>query len=509
MTDTIARIDPFPFQHRVADLMRTDVPVLPPEETLAAAAAAMAQRNISASIVLDATRQPIGIVTERDVLRKVAADGANALQVPLAVVMSKPVASVAADAFFYVAIARMNRLRHRHLAIVEASNGAFVGLLDVRAILHQRASVALAVADQVAQAATPADLAAAFREMPALARSLRQEGVAAHQVAAVLSGVVRDMTSRAGEMAADQMERHDRGSAPASWCLLVLGSGGRGESLLTADQDNALIHDYMEDDHPWFEEFGRRVTGILDQSGVPYCRGGVMASERNLRHNLDGWQRELDEWFVRPEPRALLNADIFYDFTAVSGHAELAGALRGYAMRAKDARLFLNLMAKQIDDKSSALGWFGRFKTRKGRIDLKVGGLFPIVAGARILALRLGSVALSSRDRWRDAFAAGIISDEDLARVLDAHELILGLMLDQQLEDLGHGGPATTQVEVRRLLDLEQDRLKQALHMVGQVDVIVRNALGEAAIRVPQTAPRLDPARRGQPKPRRSRNDGG
>jgi signal-transduction protein with cAMP-binding, CBS, and nucleotidyltransferase domain len=301
------------------------------------------------------------------------------------------------------------------------------------------------------------------------------------------------------------MEAHDRGKAPANWCLLVLGSGGRGESLLATDQDNALIHDYTEDDHPWFEEFGRRVTSILDQAGVSYCRGGVMASERNLRHNLDGWRQNLDTWFERPEPRALLNADIFYDFTPVGGRVELAAALRQYAMKAQEARLFLNLMSREIGDKSSALGWFGRFKTKKGRIDLKVGGLFPIVAGGRVLALRLGSTALSSRDRWQEAFAAGIISEEDLARLLEAHELILGLILDQQLEDLEHQRHATTLVEVRRLLALEQDRLKESLQIVGQVDLIVRNALGEAALRV---VPSPEPGRRGSPKARRSRNDG-
>ena len=145
--------------------------------------------------------------------------------------MSSPVASVPADAFFYLAIARMNRLHHRHLAIVHPENGTFVGLLDVRAILHRRATAALAIADQVAQAETAIDLAAAFKQMPALGRSLRAEGVAAHHVASVLSAVIRDMTGRAGEMAAAQMEKHDRGKAPSDWCLLVLGSGGRGESL--------------------------------------------------------------------------------------------------------------------------------------------------------------------------------------------------------------------------------------------------------------------------------------
>lgn len=499
MTDTtaVARIDPFPFQHRVADLMNPAAPILPPTASLAAATNVMVNRNASAVIALDAAGRPAGILTERDVLTQLARNPARALKVPLSEAMSAPVASVPADAFVYLAIARMDRLRHRHLAVVHPESGAFVGLLDARAVLHQRATVALAIGDQVAQAGTQQELAEAFGRMSELGRSLRAEGVAAHQVAAVISGVIRDMTARAGQLAAAAMEAQGKGRPPADWCLLALGSAGRGESLLAADQDNALIHGFPDDDHPWFAEFGARVAQILDAARIPYCRGGVMAMNRNLRHNLAGWQRTLDGWFADPEPRAILNADIFYDFAPVEGRYALATALRAAALRAQDARLFLNLMANEIGEKSGALNWFGRFKTKKGRVDLKIGGLFPIVAGARVLALRLGSGALSSRDRWREAFAAGIIVEEDLARLLDAHDLILGLILDQQLEDLGKGLSASSQVEVRRLRDLEQDRLKEALHVVGQIDLTVKNALQDATYRDREKDP--SPAQKATP----------
>jgi signal-transduction protein with cAMP-binding, CBS, and nucleotidyltransferase domain len=489
MTDIapMARIDPFPFQHRVANLMKRDVPVLQRSDTLAAAVEVMTSQHASAVLILDTARRPAGIVTERDILTRLAKDAANALTAPLSEVMRAPVVSIPADAFLYLAIARMDRMHYRHLAVVEPDSGAFIGLLSARDVMRQRATVALAIGDQVAHARSAQELAAAFVRMPELGRSLRAEGVAAHQVAAVISGVIRDMTARAGGLAAAAMAVDGKGEAPAEWCLLVLGSGGRGESLLAADQDNALIHDGHEDDHPWFQEFGARTSRILDEAGIPFCKGGVMASEQRLRHNLQGWRRNVDQWLERPEPEAILNADIFYDFAPVAGSFALAAELRRHAARARDARLFLDLMAGEIGEKSGALGWFGRFRTSKGRVDLKIGGLFPIVAGGRVLALRLGSTALSSRDRWRDAFAAGLIVEEDFVRLLDAHELILGLMLDQQLEDLSEGLPATSQVEVRRLLDLEQDRLKEALHLVGQIDLIVKNALMDSADRPGRT----------------------
>jgi hypothetical protein len=71
--------------------------------------------------------------------------------------------------------------------------------------------------------------------------------------------------------------------------------------------------------------------------------------------------------------------------------------------------------------------------------------------------------------------------------------MILGLILDQQLEDLGEGLPATSQVEVRRLLELEQDRLKEALHLVGQIDMIVKNALMDAVYQPREHGSHADP----------------
>ena len=48
MTDTtaVARIDPFPFQHRVADLMMTDVPILTRTDPLAAAVKVMQDADV-------------------------------------------------------------------------------------------------------------------------------------------------------------------------------------------------------------------------------------------------------------------------------------------------------------------------------------------------------------------------------------------------------------------------------------------------------------------------------
>ena len=54
---------------------------------------------------------------------------------------------------------------------------------------------------------------------------------------------------------------------------------------------------------------------------------------------------------------------------------------------------------------------------------------------------------------------------------------------------------------MRRLLDLEQDRLKEALHLVGQIDLIVKNALEDVVLR-PGRGPTLVVTQKATRRPR-------
>jgi signal-transduction protein with cAMP-binding, CBS, and nucleotidyltransferase domain len=204
-----------------------------------------------------------------------------------------------------------------------------------------------------------------------------------------------------------------------------------------------------------------------------------MAANRDLRHNVRGWRRRISAWLEAATPEALLNADIFYDFKPVAGDIALAASLRAEATTSgRGHRVFHALLARGIGQKGSALTLLGNFKVRSGRVDLKGRGLQPLVSGARVLALELGITTTSTLGRWRAAHAAQLVSEHDLIRIEDAFTLILDLILEQQLTDLDSGIAPSANVATGRLHMLEKHRLKQALQMVDQVDLLVRNSLG-------------------------------
>jgi CBS domain-containing protein len=465
----LERIDSFPYRHRVRDVVVPLVDIAA-EVTLEQAARRMRDAKVGSVVVLDPAGAPAGILTERDLLTAVGQDGAAALARTMGATMSRPVATVPVEAFVHVAIGRLDRLGIRHLVAVDAA-GRAVGIIAVRNLLHLRAGKALALGDEIGAAGTAAALADVQRALPALARGLRAEGVTAAQVGAVIAGVLRDLTARAAELAEREL-----GPPPAPYALLVLGSGGRGESLLAADQDNALVHAPADD--RWFAAFGQRVADMLDQAGIPYCQGGVMAARPDWRHTPEDWLAEVGRWVRRAEGEAMLNVDIFFDFARAHGDAGLAEALRAQALRqAADTPLFLRLMAQEVERGGSALGAFGRWRSKQGRVDLKRGGIWPIIAFARALALRCGIAATGTPERLDAAVADGHLRQEDGERLATTFELVLGEILEQQLVDLAAGRAAGNSIELERLSRDRRARLKDALGNLDTLPVLLQDAL--------------------------------
>lgn len=462
----LRRLDAFPYLRRVGEVMARPLVTIEPRSTVAQAAAILTERRVSSLVMLDSQDRPLGILTERDVVRAVAGSRSEALSAAVTTISSSPVATVDENDYVYVAIGRLDRLGFRHLVVVDGK-GSAIGMVTARALLRQRSADALHIADQVDAASDAPSLAGARAKLPGLAQALLSEGIAAPEIAAVLSSVLRDITRKATQIAIAAMTEAGRGPPPAPWAMLVLGSGGRGESLLGPDQDNALVHLGTDADDAWFAELGRRVADLLDQAGIPYCRGGVMARESAWRHTLGGWSDVVRRWAGAASPKDVLAADIFFDFVAVAGDRDLAERLRRVALaEVTGSPMFLQQLAVDLARTRAPLSLFGKLQGEAGRLDLKLHGLLPIVGAARALALRHGIESTSTPERLRLLAKAGHLADADLVQQTEAHALLMRLSLEQQVADAATGRIPRGKVEIARLDRPAQKRLGKALKQV-------------------------------------------
>ncbi|NMM46689.1 CBS domain-containing protein [Rhodospirillaceae bacterium KN72] len=468
-----ARIDSFPYRHTAGDLMRSPPIALPESADLTTALSLMVERGISSVILTPAGRHDTnGIVTERDVLKALHGSGPSLLDRQIGEIGTFPLAAIHQGEFVYRAMARMNAGGFRHLG-VEASDGTLVGVLSVRDLLQQRADEAISLDDGIESADTPDDLAQVWSKLTAVAAALVYEDVDARSIATLISRELRALTQRACEIAEAELRKSGHGGPPVPYAMMVLGSGGRGESLLAMDQDNAVVYADDPNDRPhdeWFESLGKRVADILNDVGVVYCKGGVMAMNAAWRKDVAGWRATIGSWIGKSRPEDLLNCDIFFDALPVHGNSALSEAVRKDALSAaRSARPFQRFLALNAGRFNSQIGWFGRLKTEDGRIDLKLNGILPIISTARVVALQHGLDLRGTPERLSAARDLGLAKDRTIDNLIEAHGILLNRILRQQLRDLDQGVALSNRVTPGDLSGIERQELKWALEQVPRV----------------------------------------
>lgn len=111
---------------------------LPPEASALVAAQLMNDRGIGAIVVLGEGK-PVGIFTERDVLRRVVAKQLSPAEVLLSDVMSPDPVTCDLDTDVDTCAAIMTQRRIRHLPIV-TDDGTVIGLISIGDLVAMRVS---------------------------------------------------------------------------------------------------------------------------------------------------------------------------------------------------------------------------------------------------------------------------------------------------------------------------------------------------------------------------------
>lgn len=332
------------------------------------------------------------------------------------------------------------------------------------------------------------DLADAHAWQPTLVDALVRLDLPAWRIAQLISDHNAWLYRRAIRLALDEMTGQGWGEPPAAFCVLVMGSGGRYESLLGPDQDNAMvIADYPDARHTaidgYFQSLGERFTARLDEAGIPLCSGQVMARWPMWRKRLSEWREQLAIWTAERRVKRVQQANILFDFSPVYGEAALAAALgETIATLMPSAALFLDEMASLLDELPVALDRFGRLAggvegaPHERALDLKRQGLLPLVGAVRLLALRHGVRESDTRRRLVALVARDALSAEACRALTAALGRLQGLVLAEQRHNLVAGRAADGWVDVARLGEDQRLLLRHDLQQIRSLIRRVRRA---------------------------------
>ncbi len=484
-----SQIDSFPFRHRLGELARSPATIIPKDASLTYAAAAMVQDNSDCAFIGKDSTHIEGIISERDVINAMALQPDKISDIRAGQIMSFPVEGLSETSLLHVALGRMASKGIRHLAVLN-SYGHLSGWVSARELVHSRGSEAYALGDGILTAPNAEALAKATAQLPQLANAMLGEGIGARDVAGIISQEYLLVTQRAAELAEEKLNAEGI-NLPCPWALMVLGSAGRGESLLAADQDHAIVFEDPEHTSSGtaadaatlnqrrdvFMQLGTEIASILDRARIPFCKGGVMSKNPEWCRSMLEWRRAVAHWVRRASPKDLLNVDIFFDFAVVAGYPEMTERLNQLSQTPGTRNAgFLKQLAAKASSYAPSRTLFGGFKTTDGRLDLKMGGLLPIVEMARILAIAEGAALRTTCDR------INLRADDDnapvtLARLDKDHELMVRLILRQQLMDLANGIPPGNKIEVKHLSRDDARDLKLALGRVDQISNLMKDML--------------------------------
>jgi signal-transduction protein with cAMP-binding, CBS, and nucleotidyltransferase domain len=183
------------------------------------------------------------------------------------------------------------------------------------------------------------------------------------------------------------------------------------------------------------------------------------------------WRDQIAIWARKRTGAALLFTDIFLDLRAGWGEAAPAEALRAEAMALLAAQPAWGAM---LAAQSARFGvgltlWGGFADDEPGpgtRTDLKLHGLMPLVAAARLAALRAGVAAPATPARLAGLAAKGVLSAGEATQLQAAFATLLDAVLRQQLADLAAGLRPGNLVDTGVMPQAARATLKDALKAV-------------------------------------------
>jgi CBS domain-containing protein len=109
-----------------------------PHRTLKEVIDMLAAKGVGAAVVTDASMNVLGILSERDVVRVIAENGAGALEDQVSRHMTPKVITVTRDATVDYLMATMTEGRFRHLPVVE--DGRLIGLVSIGDVVKRHVS---------------------------------------------------------------------------------------------------------------------------------------------------------------------------------------------------------------------------------------------------------------------------------------------------------------------------------------------------------------------------------
>jgi CBS domain-containing protein len=452
------------FNQHVASIYNTKLVFGETSMTIREAAGTMAGSNISSLFLRSAEKQCVGVVTERDLTRRVIAKGLD-IDRPVSDIMSSPVRTISEFALIFEALMAMLENNIRHLAVTDIDDNV-VGVMVDRDLLAAQGRLPLFLIRRISEAATIEEVIENHNRLPQLIRNLISGGAKASNVTQFITTVSDGVLEKVMAFTLDQL-----GPPPVKFVFMTLGSEGRREQTLKTDQDNAIIfEDVPKKDEgevrEYFLKYGEIACGLLNQAGYDFCTGEVMAKNPKWCQSLSTWKSYFSDWIHTAEGEDLLRASIFFDFRGGYGDFELIDALRRHLFNSLKGWVgFFRHLTENALYFKPPLGFFRNFLVEskgmhRDEFDIK-SAMTPIVDFARIYALHNRIEETNTLERLAYLRRKEVLTQKEYEELEKAYSFLLQLRFVRQLTTIVEKSKPDNYINPKDLTRIEQKMLKE------------------------------------------------
>lgn len=464
---------------RVGDIIQRRVISVDPQCDIQGAVELMTDLSIS-SLLIEEDRKPLGILTDKDLRRRVIAERLD-YKTPVSEVMTKDPWTVSVDSLLLNALEIMCRRNIHHLPVMDR-DGELTGMVSSTDLMNRLQTDPVSMISKIHRQNAVEGLVAISRQLPDLVDFVAQTKLPSFIGSQIITSITDALTQRLIEI---HIATH--GAPPCLFSWVAFGSQARNEQALNADQDNALVIEREPGGSVgiYFEYLAQTVCDGLDACGIPYCKGGIMAKNKDHRLSLRSWKQLFEGLLSSPTPSAVMRASIYFDARCIYGSNSLFNGLRKdtLAMTSRN-ELFLYHLADDATKVKAPIGLFKNLildkKQNKDKgLDLKERGLILITDLVRVYTLNAGFEEVNTRERLlllksteNGSSSLGPNECEDL---LGAFDFLAQLRWDKHYTDLLNKKPPNNLVDPRLLSAFQRQQLKDVFSVVNRAQQNMRH----------------------------------
>jgi len=362
--------------------------------TIKEAAQIMSAKRVGSILIVE-NKNPIGIITDKDLRSKIAT-GLVSIDESVTAIMSSPVKTFKQKITVAEAQIAMIKNKITHLCITKDGtiHSELIGVLSEHDIVILHGNNPSLLIKKINRAKEVTALKYIREKTSNLLLGYIEQNIPITFISQIISEINEAITIKAIELSIEEMDKEP----PVKFGWLALGSQGRKEQLLMTDQDNALVFEDVSPDKymptkQYFLQLAKKVTEKLNVIGFEYCPANMMASNPNWCLSLSEWKNQFDTWIKSPTEDAIMMCTIFFDYDLVFGDKKLVNAMSDSIYESINSfEIFLNFLGRNALRNPPPIGFFRQFLVEndgahKDQFDIKSRAIMPLVDAARLLIL--------------------------------------------------------------------------------------------------------------------------